>query len=446
MAVASSSGLSSVLEGGDDTIVARATPAGRSALAVVRVSGAATLQVVRAVAPSWDSPEPWRARLVRLEVAGVEDEAVAIFYRGPRSYTGEDMAELMVHGSPWLVEALEEAMVGAGARRAGPGEFTRRAVANGKLGLVEAEGIRDLIEAETRWQARVARARMDGTLAARVRGLRDAVVSLLARVEGALDYGPQGVGYDAGETERDVQELARTLRGLAAAARTARLAHGRVRAVIAGPPNAGKSSLFNNLMSMERAIVSPRPGTTRDVVEASISLEGRPVTLVDTAGLRDAQDEVEEEGVRRTREALAEADVVLLLRGADQAWREPEGLAGDTPLIRVLTRIDLAPAASAEGWIPACLLDGRGVDAVRGALAEAVRERLPEEAGEGLLSLRQAELAEAAARELEGAPAGEPELLAESLRWAAARMGEMAGEVSDEAVLDRLFATFCVGK
>ncbi len=446
MAAASSSGLSSVLEGGEDTIVARATPPGRSALAVVRVSGGATLQVLRAVAPSWISPEPWKAGLVRLQVGDVEDEAVAVFYRGPRSYTGEDMAELMVHGSPWLVEALQDALVAAGARRAGPGEFTRRAVANGKLDLVAAEGIRDLIEAETRWQARVARARMDGTLAARVGELRERLLSLLVRVEGALDYGPQGVDYDPAAVERELQALVHTLRGLAAAARAARLPQGGIRVVIAGPPNAGKSSLFNQLLSMERAIVSPRPGTTRDVVEATVSLEGRPVTLVDTAGLRSTRDEVEEEGVRRTIAALAEADVVLLLRGADQPWQEPEGLAAGGPLIRVLTRIDLAPETEAVGWIPACLVDGRGVGAVRGALAAAVRERLPEEAGEGLLSPRQAELAEAAAAELKSAPLTEPELLAESLRWAAARMAEMAGEVSEEAVLDRLFATFCVGK
>ncbi len=444
MAAASSSGLSSVLGGGEDTIVARATPPGRSALAVIRLSGGATLAVLRSVAPSWNTPEPWRARLVRVCAEGVEDEAVGIFYRAPRSYTGEDMAELMVHGSPWLVEALEEALVAAGARRAEPGEFTRRAVANGKLDLVQAEGIRDLIHAETRWQARVARARLSGALGTRLEDLRDRLEDLLARVEGALDHGPQGVGYHPAAVAASLAELTALLHGLASAARTARLAQGRVRVVIAGPPNAGKSSLFNALLSREKAIVSPHPGTTRDTVEAGISLEGRPVTLVDTAGLGTPRDEVEREGVRRTRAALAEADVVLLLCGADQEEAALE--VGDTPTIRVLTRIDLVPGAGREGWIPACLADGGGVDAVRDALAGVVRERLPEEAGEGLLSLRQAELAEAAAAELRSAPVEEPEMLAESVRWAAARLAEMVGEVSDEAVLDRLFATFCVGK
>ena len=446
MARVSSSGLSSVLAGGDDTIAARATPAGAGALAVIRISGPRAFEAVRAVAPRWTPGEPWRAALVRLEVDGVADRAVAIPYRAPRSYTGEDMVELMVHGSPWLVTRALERLAEAGARPAQPGEFTRRAVANGKMTVEEALGLRDLVAAETRWQARTAQARAAGAASRRAGAIRDRVLELLAAVEAALDFAGQGVRYDAAATASGLEALRAELEAAVRAGRSPAVVRGAVRAVVTGPPNAGKSSLFNRLMESSRAIVSPRPGTTRDTVEGEIAVAGRAVVLVDTAGLGETGDALEAEGVRRAEAALADADLVLLVVGADQtAPRLPEGVAG-RPVIRVRTRTDLAPAPEMAGWLDANPVTGEGVTAVREALERSVTALLPEGAGEGLLSPAQAAHAARAAEALARAPAGEPELVAEALREAARALEALVGSVNDEAVLDRVFATFCLGK
>ncbi len=445
MVPGSSSGLSSSLAGGKDTIVARATPQGRSALAVIRVSGPATTSVLRAVAPSSDALEPWRARVVDLEIEGIRNRAVAIFYREPRSYTGEDMVELMVHGSGWLVERCLKELVSAGARRAAPGEFSRRAVANGKMSLIEAEAARDLVESETLWQARVARARMSGAAAAPLRRLRGRLVDLLAGVEGAVDFAQQGVVYDAGRVAGRLAAAREELLGLAAAGRQTARTWSGLRVVIAGPPNAGKSTLFNGLLARDRAIVSPRPGTTRDSLEAMVELAGRPVLLVDTAGLRDGGDPLEEEGVRRTMVAVAEADLVVMVQGADQPG-EPPTTPQDVPTVRVLSRVDLVPGEQRRGWRSANLLKREDVEALRAAIGRMLIARSPEAGGEGLLSLRQAELAEQAAAELGATPTDAPELTAESLRWVLGRLEEMLGTVTGEEVLDRIFSTFCLGK
>ncbi len=446
MVRASSSGLSSVLAGGEDTIVARATPPGTGALAVIRVSGARAWDVVRAVAPRWEPAEPWRAVLIAMDVDGVADRAVAIPYRQPRSFTGEDMVELIVHGSPWLVERALDAMAAAGARRALPGEFTRRAVANGKMALEEAEAIGELVRAETRWQARAAAARASGEGARRVAAVRDALIGLMASVEGALDFADQELGYDPASVEGEIGSLVGRLDAMARAGGSPAVLRGAVRAVVAGPPNAGKSSLFNRLIESTRAIVSPRPGTTRDTVEAQIALEGRAVVLVDTAGLGIPADPLEAEGVRRTAEALADADLVLLVQGADLPEARLPKLPRATPVIRVLSRLDLAPGAVRDGWIPANPATGEGVGAVREALAHHVVRLLPDTAGEGLLSVRAAAAAAKAAGILRRAPREAPELLAEALRRAAAVLEGVVAPVDEEAVLDRIFSTFCLGK
>jgi tRNA modification GTPase len=448
METAFSSGLSSDLAAGADTIVARATPAGRGGLAVIRVSGSRSAAIAEAVCPELKVAAAWRASLVELRSTDGEliDRGIAIPYRSPRSFTGEDMLEIMVHGSPWVVEQTIAAAVAAGARPAGPGEFTRRAVANGKIDLVQAEAVNDLVAAETAWQARLARTQAEGALSERFASLREQMVGLLAELESALDFSEHDIPYErerATEIRDRCIDLARALLDTAPAGR--RIRDG-ARVVIVGPPNAGKSTFFNRLVGNERAIVSPHPGTTRDVVEAEIELAGIPVVLQDTAGLTTTADPVENEGVRRARGAAAEADVVVTLWPVDEASPAHQEVAG-SKVIKVRSKWDLAAAAEAEeGWIAVSCETGQGLGAVAWALAAEVGFEIADLGGEVAISERHEKALERAVDELEGARMETPELAAEAVRCAVAAVEELIGEVVAEDVLDRVFSAFCIGK
>ena len=449
MAKAFSNEWSFDLAGGADTIVARSSAAGRAAVAVVRISGPATGAIAAAIAPDVDVTRPWRAALTSVrDAAGDEiDRSIAIFYRRPRSYTGEDMLELMVHGAPWIVRTIMVAACDAGARPAGPGEFTRRAVANGKMDLVQAEAVNDLVRAETAWQARLARAQADGVLSGRFGALRDGLVELLARLEGSLDFSDHEAESERAVVEERLVEVVGTTRELLATARAGRRVRDGLRVVIAGPPNSGKSTLFNRLVGREGAIVSPHPGTTRDVVEAEIEVSGVRVVLKDTAGVGASSDPIEREGIRRATGAVAEADLVLLLAAADDTAVAMPPLAPDRAAVRVRSKWDLDPhRARPDGWLPVSCRTGEGLSELHGALASAVTEGIADLGGEWAISERHRAALANALDELERVDLEHPELAVENVRAAAAAVGELTGEVLTEDVLDRIFGTFCIGK
>ncbi len=450
MATAFSSGLSSALAGGAETIVARASAPGRGALAVIRLSGPDSARVAGVVCPRADFDHAGRAALV--EIFGRDGEqierGVVVPYLAPRSYTGEDMLELSVHGSPYLVEAVIEACVGAGARLAEPGEFTRRAVANGKLDLVQAEAVRDLVDAETGWQLHNARQQLNGVLSQTFSELRQGLISLLAAIEAALDYQAQGVEVAAAEMEGPLAACrTKIAEQLATAAAGKRIRDG-VRIVILGAPNSGKSTLFNTLCGFERAIVSPHPGTTRDVLEAEIDLGGVASVLQDTAGLRQAEGSVEAEGHRRAMGAAAAADIVLLMRAADAGPEEvmpalPEGVA----TIKIASKADLGTGRSMAGEsLPVSCRTGEGLDSLRRRLADMASGEIPDLGGAVAIAARHRRALERADQELRGCSAESPELAAEQVRWALSAISELVGEVDSEEVLDEIYSAFCVGK
>lgn len=445
MVMGSSRKLSSALAGGADTIVARATAAGRGALAVIRVSGPATAGVAAAVCPEADVTRGWRAALVGIREPGGRtlERGVAVTYPAPRSYTGEDMIELTVHGSPFLVERIIDACVAAGARRAEPGEFTRRAVANGKLDLVQAEAVRDLVAAETAWQLRNAREQLAGNLSRQFGRLREELVTLAALVDASLEFEAQAVVVAEAEIRDQAARCVRRVADLVGTADAGARIRDGLRAAIIGPPNSGKSTLFNHLSGFDRAIVSSEPGTTRDVLETEIEVGGVRLVVQDTAGLRVGGDEVEEEGRRRAAGAAAAADLVIVLWAADgpATTQAPQGV----PAIRLRSKADLG-CPEEEGWLAISCHTGEGIEAFRRRLTELVLGGVADLGGAVAVAARHRAALERAQAALDGADWSSPELAAEHVRWALKAVEELLGEVDDETVLDQVFAAFCIGK
>jgi len=450
MAKDSSNGWSSVLVGGADTIIARASGPGRGALCVIRLSGADCSRVAPEICLDLDFNAEWKAQLVALagDETGDPEKAIAIPYRCPRSYTGEDMLEIVVHGSPYVVEDVIGRAMAAGARRAEPGEFTRRAVANGKLDLVRAEAIRDLIAAETAVQAHNARQQLAGELSEEFGQLRAMLLGLLARLEAGLDFAAQDIVVEQREIEEIWLDCCARIDALLKTAVTGERIRDGVRVAIVGLPNAGKSTLFNHLLGSERAIVDAMPGTTRDVIEAELDLDGIRVVLVDTAGLREAGDRVEREGVRRTRVAAASAQAILQLWAKDEAVA-PSEMVAEVPVVLVRSKADLGTATITDGsgdWLNVSVVTGEGLEALRARLVDVVHKGIEDLGGGVAIAARHNRCLHEAALELEKVDLLEPELAAEAVRWALYAMRELTGEVINEQVLDEVFATFCIGK
>ena len=435
-----------------EVLFALASGAGRAAVAVLRLSGPGTAAAIGALAGTL--PAPRRASLRKLRVPGsaeVLDEALLLWFPGPASYTGEDSAELHLHGGPAVIAGVAEALVALGARPAEPGEFTRRAFLNGRLDLTAAEGIADLIEAETAAQRRQALRQAGGALATLYGGWTARLTALLARQEAFIEFETEDLPADLdAAVAADAALLAGEIAAhLADGGRAERLRTGLEIAIL-GAPNAGKSSLLNALTGREAAIVSARAGTTRDVVEVRLDLDGVPATLADTAGLREAADEIEAEGVRRARARAAAADLVLALFAADRpadaetlAWVGPETVV-------VASKTDLAaPPAAIGGIAPLAVsaLTGAGLAALRARLAAEAAARAGLTAAASLTRPRhRAALQEAAAWLTDLATAPLPELRAEALRAALRALGRITGTVGVEAVLDEVFGSFCIGK
>jgi tRNA modification GTPase len=431
----------------EDVIFALASGAGRAAVAVLRLSGRGTGAVVEVLAGRL--PPPRHASLRRLRHRGeLLDRALVLWFPGPASYTGEDSAELHLHGGPAILAGVAEALVAAGARPAEPGEFTRRAFLNGKLDLTAAEGIADLIAAETAGQRRQALRQAGGALASLYGGWTQRLTALLARQEAFIEFEEEDlpVGLDDAVATAAAALRTEIAAHLADGGRGERLREG-LHIAILGAPNAGKSSLLNALVGREAAIVSARAGTTRDVVEARLDLGGVPVTLADTAGLRDATDEIEAEGIRRARHRAEEADLLLLLFAADRepdaetlAWRRPEALV-------VLSKSDLGAAPPDLGGLPVSVRTGEGLPALRARLEAEALARAGATGDTLLTRPRHRAALQDALAWLDTLPtAALPELRAEALRAALRAIGRITGRVGVEAVLDVVFGEFCIGK
>lgn len=435
-----------------DTIFALASGAGRGAIAVLRISGKDSGRLVSGLAGGLPPARMASLRRLRDPATGEAlDDALVLWFPGPRSYTGEDSAELHLHGGPAVVAAVGQALAALGARPAEPGEFTRRAFLNGRMDLTAAEGIADLIAAETEAQRRQALRQADGALARLYDDWAERLTRLLAHQEAAIEFADDDLPTDLGDRVRAGAAALRTEieAHLADDGRGERLREGVLVAIL-GAPNVGKSSLLNALAGRDAAIVSARAGTTRDVVEVRLALAGVPVTLADTAGLREAADEIEEEGIRRARRRAAEADLVLAVFAADRA-PDPVTLAWVRPGALVLAnKSDLAPPPGEIGGVVPLAISARtgaGLDDLRARLqAEAIRLAGAGDATVPTRPRHRAALTEASAWLRDAQEARLPELASEALRAALRAIGRLTGRVSVEEVLDVVFRDFCIGK
>ena len=441
---------------GQDTIVASATAAGRSGVGIVRCSGARVSALVTAIVGRPLAPR--RAVLADFRDARGEsiDRGLALFYPAPHSYTGEDVLELHGHGGPVVLREILGRCVELGARAARPGEFTERAFLNGKLDLAQAESVADLIDAATAEAARGALRSLSGAFSERIDELVRALIDLRMLVEATLDFPDEEIDFlERADAAGKLAAVRARLQAVLAATQQGSLLREGIRVVLVGRPNVGKSSLLNRLAGEEIAIVTEVPGTTRDAIRQSISLEGVPVHVIDTAGLRESIDPVEKIGVARTWEAIEHADLVLALHDAQEGKDDagdvlaklPEGL----PRIDVINKIDLVGhkpewnKAAATLWLSAKTCEG--VDLLKEALLVAAGWQ---SAGEGLFMARARHVQ--ALKEARGHLAraevadGKLEFLAEDLRLAQQALGEITGVYTPDDLLGEIFSRFCIGK
>jgi tRNA modification GTPase len=426
-----------------DTIVALSSGAPPSGVAVIRLSGPDVPEILQAVAGGL--PEPRRLILRPIGRDSLLDRGLVVYFPAPHSFTGEHCAELQVHGSPAGVRAILKLIVTHGARLAEAGEFTRRAFENGKLNLVEIEGLGDLLEAETENQRRQALARFEGGLSQRIDAWRDQLLDLRAEIEARLDFSDEGDVADAlpesfgGSITALKEDIGRAL---------ASIEHGRIvregiRVALAGAPNAGKSSLLNALAKSDIAIVTDEAGTTRDVREVPLDINGQLYVLLDLAGLRDTDSKAEAEGVRRARLAIEQADIVLWLTAPDIGDHDSAQRAAAD--FRVGTKLDLGAVDGVDLGVSSAT--GAGLDQLV-ATIESIGQSLL--GGEPTLLSRERDRAALAAASdaLDAATKqlSAPELAAESLRIASQSLERLVGRLDAERVLDRLFASFCIGK
>jgi tRNA modification GTPase len=444
------------------TIVALATAAGESAVAVIRVSGPAAVDVVapllRSARPLREFPSHTVRRVTIVDPDSAEplDDALCTLMRAPRSYTGEDVVELSCHGAPALLRALLARLVARGARLAEPGEFTRRAYLNGRLDLAQAEAVALLIGARTERAVQQAARALTADVSAPLRALHERLLDCVAGLEVTLDFPDERVGLDVETAVKTVSALRHDAEGRLASVRHARVLHEGLTVALVGAPNAGKSTLLNTLAGRERAIVSPVAGTTRDVVETTIAIAGVPVRLLDTAGLGRARDPIEAEGMRRSRVAIAESDIVIVvIDGSAPVAADMTASVAERPCITVLSKSDLplhADAAGLRDAVAVSCVTGAGVQALTARLADAVAERAALDGDEGVVvaSQRHADHLAALQRALAAAEASLVSAPVEAalvdLREALDHAGAILGIDVSDSVLDRIFATFCLGK
>ena len=439
-----------------DTIAAIATPPGTGGVSIIRISGGEALAIAARVSDT--TPAPRRATLAHIRDARGDtlDQALLLYYPAPHSYTGEDTLEIQGHGGIAVTQAVLAAVLDAGARLAEPGEYTRRAYLNNKIDLAQAEAIADLINARSQAAVKAANRSLQGDFSRQIETLAADLLALRIYIEAALDFPEEEIDFlREGDIAARLQGWGERLRTLLAQSTQGRLMNDGINLVIAGKPNAGKSSLLNALVGEERAIVTAQAGTTRDIVRETILIHGMPVNILDTAGLREASDLVEQEGIRRTRQALNQADLILLLRDGSALDDDAadDALPANIPHLLAYNKADQTlPAVQAQHadglWLSA--KTGAGIDALRDAIARAVgrdsREESPYIARERhLRALHQAERHyQHALAQLHASQNGE--LIAEDLRLAHEALGSITGAVSSDDLLGHIFSSFCIGK
>jgi tRNA modification GTPase len=443
-----------------DTIAAQATPSGRGGVGIIRVSGPAVSSIATTILGH--CPTPRYAEFLRFRDAqrAVIDEGIALYFPAPHSFTGEDVLELQGHGGPVVMDLLLQAVIACGARLARPGEFSERAFLNDKLDLAQAEAIADLIDAGSGQAARSALRSLQGEFSRVVHDLVTEVTRLRVYVEAAMDFPEEEIDFlSEGNVAGQIHELSAALDRILQQAQQGSLLKEGIRLVLAGQPNAGKSSLLNALAKREAAIVTEIPGTTRDVIREEIHLDGMPVHIIDTAGLRDSADLVEQEGIRRTWQAIEQADGMLLIVDDRQGVTTADetilaALPPALPVIRVYNKIDLS--GRAPGNMPrqfpsvaVSAKQGLGLEPLVSAIKSLAGYQA---AGEGTFMARRRHLhaLERASLHLQQAhdqtQAAQPELVAEELKAVQERLGEITGEVTSDDLLGEIFSKFCIGK
>jgi tRNA modification GTPase len=435
------------------TIFAMATAPGRSAVAVCRISGPGTRDAIVRLARRLPAPRHAQlSRIVHPASGEAIDDGLVLFFPAPRSYTGEDCVELHVHGGIAVTRALIGALGSLNLRPAEPGEFTRRAFLNGKLDLTQAEGVADLVDAETEFQRRQAVRQLEGHLSRQVEQWRRELISLGALVEAELDFADEGdvASLITGNIIADAIRLRNQMRQALRNAHNAERSRDGLRVVIAGAPNAGKSTLLNALAKRDVAIVSHHPGTTRDAVEVRLDVGGYPIMMIDTAGLRKSDDPVERIGIGRALARAETADLVLWLVEPGSEAVAPPRLAGSPEIWTLATKCDIEVPAPASAKLAISAETGLGLDLLEEALRRFGRKKL-EIGGEvpALTRERHRQAVEAAAQALARVAADlalPPEIVAEEIRLAQHAVGRIAGRVDVEDVLGEIFGRFCIGK
>ncbi|MEK8091272.1 tRNA uridine-5-carboxymethylaminomethyl(34) synthesis GTPase MnmE [Methylocystis sp. IM3] len=431
-----------------ETIFALGTGAGRAAIAVIRLSGPHVAGLLLDLTGATGAPR--LARFVTLrdpESGEALDQGLALFFPAPHSATGDDYAELHIHGGRAVIDGLLKTLSRRpGLRPAAPGEFARRGFANGKLDLSQAEALADLIDAETEGQRRQALRIAGGALRRQIEGWRAALIDASALIEAELDFSDEAdVGaFDREALRRRLDPLRAAMQAaLAEAPASERMREGFL-VMLLGKPNAGKSTLLNALAGRDLAIVSPTPGTTRDMIEAHLDLDGLPVTFVDTAGLREAADEIERIGVDRVLRRVETADLVLWLSPGGEA--APEQVPVGAEVLKVAGKVDLLPAP--EGWLGVSAKSGAGLEPFLREIAERAKARLGDGASALLIRERHRSAVASALESVDAALSSEKDLefIAEDLRSAARALGRIVGAVDVEHVLDAVFSRFCIGK
>lgn len=441
----------------EDTIAAVASPAGTGAVALLRVSGGGALAVAQRVFRG-GSLTPRRAVYGTVcDASGQEiDSVLATYFQGPASFTGEDTVEITCHGGMLVTRRVLEALLRSGARAAEPGEFTQRAWLNGKLDLTQAEAVMDVISAQTDMALRAAQRQLDGAIGQRVTALRDELLDVLAHVEAYIDFPEEDISPDTGAVLRgNITQVAGGIQRLLATADQGRILREGARTVLAGAPNAGKSSLLNRLLGCERAIVSEIPGTTRDTIEEVINVQGVPLRLVDTAGLRESGDVIEQEGVARTRRMVENADLLLEVVDASQPPAERVAVPAESgvKVLLVLNKTDLGlhEAWRVAGGVEVSCLTGQGIDTLTAAMVGMLDGGAGFTGMEAAVNARHKACLERAAAALSAGlqqldAGAAPEFVSMDLRDALTALGEVAGLVSTEDLLGVIFSRFCIGK
>lgn len=449
----------------DDTIVAISTPPGRGGIGVVRLAGPAAKAIAErmlrlAAGRLLEAGRAYFGELIGTESGERIDEVVATYFAAPHSYTTDDIVEISCHGSPVVLRRAVEMALSMGARLAEPGEFTQRAFLNGRLDLTQAEAVRDLIDAQTVYQAKIAAQQLKGSLAYEILPIKENLVALISKLEAGIDFAEDDVTVmPSNEILAAMDTVSAALRRLEASFRFGKVVHEGLTLAIVGRPNVGKSSLFNQLVERERAIVTAQPGTTRDLVSETVALGGVPVRLVDTAGIREALDEAENIGIRKSTEALADADLVLVVLDASAPLAAVDRellmqVAGRAAIV-VRNKADLGdtgdPLPKGLLELRTCAVTGEGIATLREEILRTVRGTASEDGGAMLTNLRQQSQVHSALAALDAANSSVQnqiphEMILLDLYSALRALDELTGATTADDILNRIFSSFCIGK